>query len=92
MTETLAPSAPVPTKTAIAPLEPIRVRAKFFFEGDQKFFIKGVTYGAFRPNDAGVEFHDPGKIRRLLSPRKRNLICPDFLLLLFDSVKVRSGA
>ena len=40
------------------------VRAKFIFVGNQKFFIKGVTYGAFRPNDAGVECHDPGKIRR----------------------------
>jgi GT2 family glycosyltransferase len=40
------------------------VRGKFLFVGDQKFFIKGVTYGAFRPNDAGVEFHDLGKIRR----------------------------
>src|SRR5215831_13159428 len=40
------------------------VRGKFFFIGSQKFFIKGVTYGAFRRNDAGEEFHDIHKIRR----------------------------
>ena len=28
---------------------PVRVRAKFFFEGEKKFFIKGVTYGPFAP-------------------------------------------
>ena len=26
---------------------PIRAAAKFFFEGDRKFFVKGVTYGPF---------------------------------------------
>src|SRR5450432_866446 len=35
------------------PLDPIRVRAKFFFEGSQKFFVKGVTYGPFKPNADG---------------------------------------
>src|SRR4026208_984107 len=39
------------------------VRGKFIFVGANKFFIKGVTYGAFRPNDAGVEYHDLYKIR-----------------------------
>jgi glycosyltransferase involved in cell wall biosynthesis len=28
----------------------IRAVAKFFFEGDRKFFIKGVTYGPFKPD------------------------------------------
>ena len=27
--------------------------AKFFFEGDQKFFLKGVTYGPFKPDAEG---------------------------------------
>ena len=27
----------------------IRPAAKFFFEGDRKFFVKGVTYGPFKP-------------------------------------------
>jgi GT2 family glycosyltransferase len=40
------------------------VRGKFIFVGSEKFFIKGVTYGAFRPNEAGAEFHDVSKIRQ----------------------------
>ena len=28
----------------------IRPRAKFFFEGEKKFFVKGVTYGPFKPD------------------------------------------
>jgi glycosyltransferase involved in cell wall biosynthesis len=28
----------------------IRAVAKFFFEGDKKFFVKGVTYGPFKPD------------------------------------------
>ena len=29
---------------------PIRAVAKFFFENDRKFFVKGVTYGPFKPD------------------------------------------
>jgi glycosyltransferase involved in cell wall biosynthesis len=32
---------------------PIRAAAKFFLEGDRKFFVKGVTYGPFRPDNEG---------------------------------------
>ena len=58
MPETLAPSAPP------APLLPIRARAKFFFEGDRKWFIKGVTYGPFAPDEAGDFVGDPEKARQ----------------------------
>jgi len=34
----------------------IVVRAKFFFQGDQKFFLKGVTYGPFAPDLDGYEY------------------------------------
>ena len=47
----------------IRPMEPIRVRAKFFFEGKDKFFIKGVTYGPFRPDEAGDFVGNPEKAR-----------------------------
>jgi len=40
-------------------LLPVRVRAKFFFEGDKKFFIKGVTYGPFAPDENGEYFGTP---------------------------------
>jgi len=38
---------------------PVRVRAKFFFEGEKKFFIKGVTYGPFAPDENGEYFGTP---------------------------------
>src|SRR3982750_1619887 len=31
----------------------IRPAAKFFVEGDKKFFVKGVTYGPFKPDAEG---------------------------------------
>ena len=31
----------------------IRPAAKFFFDGDKKFFVKGVTYGPFKPDANG---------------------------------------
>lgn len=48
----------------IPALQPIRVRAKFFFEGDKKWFIKGVTYGPFAPDAEGHFVGDPEKARR----------------------------
>lgn len=35
------------------PMARVRPRAKFFFAGEEKFFLKGVTYGPFRPNADG---------------------------------------
>ena len=39
----------------------VRPRAKFFFAGDEKFFLKGVTYGPFRPNADGDFLPSPGR-------------------------------
>jgi len=44
-------------------LEPIRIRSKFFFEGDRKWFMKGVTYGPFRPNPDGDFISTPEQAR-----------------------------
>ncbi|MFV0336928.1 MAG: glycosyltransferase [Chthoniobacterales bacterium] len=44
--------------------EPIRVRAKFFFEGDKKFFLKGVTYGPFAPDEKGEYFGKPERAKK----------------------------
>lgn len=52
---------------AVQSLQRIRVRAKFFFEGDKKFFIKGVTYGPFAPDADGEHFGDPGKLAKDLA-------------------------
>ena len=51
MQATLAPTATTtPPKSA---LEPIRIRAKFFYAGEKKFFLKGTTYGPFAPDAEG---------------------------------------
>ena len=46
---------------------PIRAVAKFFFEGDRKFFVKGVTYGPFRPDNEGHFLGSPDQVRRDLA-------------------------
>jgi glycosyltransferase involved in cell wall biosynthesis len=40
------------------------IRGKFFYQGDQKFFIKGVTYGAFKPDEDGQEYVDLDQVDR----------------------------
>ena len=40
----------------------IRPASKFFFEGDRKFFIKGVTYGPFAPDAKGDQFGRPEQV------------------------------
>lgn len=34
------------------------VRGKFLFSGDKKLYVRGVTYGTFRPDETGEEYHD----------------------------------
>ena len=55
----------------------VRTRAKFFFERDQKFFAKGVTYGPFAPDAEGAHFGTPEKAQsdfRLMTQAGVNLI------------------
>lgn len=40
------------------------VRGKFISVGDQKLYIHGVTYGPFRTNDGGSQYHTPGIVGR----------------------------
>jgi glycosyltransferase involved in cell wall biosynthesis len=53
---------------SVAPLATIelprlQVRAKFFFEGDTKFYLQGVTYGPFRPAaEGGVNLPDAHRV------------------------------
>ena len=44
--------------TQILPQNPskLHVKGKFLFLGEQKFYVKGVTYGTFKPNTEGVHF------------------------------------
>ena len=40
------------------------VRGKFLFVGEEKFWIRGVTYGTFRPDASGVQFPPPDVVAR----------------------------
>ncbi len=41
--------------------------AKFFFDGAEKFYLKGVTYGPFRPDAAGFYLGTPEQLARDLA-------------------------
>ncbi len=45
-------------------IERPRVGGKFLFVGNDKFWVRGVTYGAFRPGPDGQEYHDPMVLER----------------------------
>jgi glycosyltransferase involved in cell wall biosynthesis len=58
-------------------LLPIRTHSKFFHEGDRKWFLKGVTYGPFKPNADGDLTATPERARedfRLMREMGINLI------------------
>jgi glycosyltransferase involved in cell wall biosynthesis len=45
-------------------LSRIRSVGKFFFEGERKFFLKGVTYGPFKPDAQGHYLGTPEQVER----------------------------
>ena len=55
-------SSPVMAST-MADAKP-RVHGKFIFVGEEKLYVRGVTYGTFRPGADGSEFHDAEKVER----------------------------
>lgn len=42
--------------------EKVRIRGKFIYVGEDKFYIKGVTYGAFKADENKGEYSDLKKI------------------------------
>jgi GT2 family glycosyltransferase len=61
--EAPASDAALPDRPAIG-LGEIRVRGKFFFAGDIKHFVKGVTYGPFGPGSHGAQFPEVEVVER----------------------------
>src|SRR5262245_22828083 len=59
----IAPSSPIARQTTRTLARPT-VRGKFLYEDDRKLFVRGVTYGAFRPDDRKREYHDLDQIDR----------------------------
>src|ERR1700681_4643729 len=48
---------PAPARATTGdPSGPVRVQGKFFFVGERKHFIKGVTYGPFSKGSHGAQF------------------------------------
>jgi GT2 family glycosyltransferase len=41
-----------------------RARGKFLVVGDEKLYVRGVTYGAFQPDPQGNEYHDLATVER----------------------------
>src|SRR2546422_9506847 len=55
-----ATARPVPVKSRLRPT----VRGKFLFVGGEKLYVRGVTYGTFRPDAQGVEFPPADVVER----------------------------
>src|SRR5262252_7070786 len=58
--EAFAEVSPTLTDSACRP----KVQGKFLFVGDEKFWIRGVTYGTFRPDTDGNEYQDPEAVEQ----------------------------
>lgn len=56
----LEPPKAVPVVEGVRP----RVEGKFLYVGDDKFYVRGVTYGPFRPEEDGCEYHTPEVVDR----------------------------
>jgi O-antigen biosynthesis protein len=54
----LAPPKQVAVQDGLRPV----IMGKFIFVGEEKFYIRGVTYGPFRPDEQGCEYHDEATV------------------------------
>jgi GT2 family glycosyltransferase len=54
----------VPTSIRPAPLPRPEVRGKFLFRGSEKLYVRGATYGTFRPGPDGTQYPDPLNVER----------------------------
>src|SRR5262245_27425145 len=61
MATLLEPSTP---PMALPSRERPRAGGKFLFAGGEKLYLRGVTYGTFRPNADGDEFPEPAVVER----------------------------
>ena len=60
--------APVPVASRSPRIETRKarpsVRGKFLFCGEEKLYVRGVTYGPFHPDAQGCLYHDPETVDR----------------------------
>src|SRR5207302_9965682 len=50
-----------------------RVEGKFIFAGDEKLYVRGVTYGTFRPDATGQQFPSPEVVESDLDRKSTRL-------------------
>src|ERR1043165_1693443 len=62
-------NATCPAAPSAAHLSRITVKGKFLYHGPDKLYIKGVTYGTFRPHDANGQYPE------------RQVVAEDFRLM-----------
>src|SRR5204862_4114654 len=62
--------------TSAPPAGRPHVRGKFLFVGEEKLYVRGVTYGAFQPDADGREYQDLDAIDRDFAPMAANGINP----------------
>lgn len=60
----LIPASQVPLPDPAREWVRPQVRGKFLWSGSEKLLLRGVTYGTFRPDASGAEFHDREKAER----------------------------
>src|SRR5262249_8848449 len=46
------------------PLTRPHVKGKFFFVGEEKLWVRGVTYGTFSPDESGANYPSPDAVER----------------------------
>ncbi|HUK61284.1 MAG TPA: glycosyltransferase [Stellaceae bacterium] len=61
---TTSKAAPVALEAAADASPPVEVHGKFFFLGNEKFFVRGVTYGPFGPASHGAQFPERETVAR----------------------------
>jgi len=57
-----AVSGPSPVSPEQIDMRAVTVRGKFLWAGDQKLYLRGVTYGTFRPDPDGVDYPSPAEV------------------------------
>ena len=53
----------------------INVRGKFLICGEEKFYMKGVTYGTFKPGDDDLQFPVAEMVEKDFAAHLRNMPC-----------------
>ncbi len=63
--DTHTPELLAPKATISPPSRPwarLRIDGKFLQAGSSRFHVRGVTYGPFRPDESGCEYHTPDRV------------------------------